>query len=72
MKRFLAPFVLGGAVACLTLSGCSEESKVKETETVSGPGGTTTSTVEKKVKSSGENPPANSAGQTGSDATPPK
>jgi len=56
----------------LHLSGCSEETKVKESETVSAPGGKTTTTTETSVKSSGENPPTNSAGQTGSTPGTPK
>jgi len=72
MKRFLAPFAVAGLAACFTLSGCSDETKVKESETVSTPGGTTTTTTETKVKSTGENAPANSAGQTGSGTTAPK
>ena len=72
MKRFLAPFVFAGVAACFTLSGCSDETKVKESETVSSPGGSTTTTKVESVKSTGENPPANSAGQTGKDAAAPK
>jgi len=72
MKRIFAPFAVAGLAACFTLSGCSDETKVKESETVSTPGGTTTTTVDKSVKSTGENAPANSAGQTGKDVTPPK
>jgi len=64
MKRFLAPALILGLIAPLGLVGCGEESKVKQQETVSGPGGTTTTTSETKVKSTGENPPPNSAGQT--------
>jgi len=70
MKRILAPFLLAGVAACFTLSGCSDESKVKETQTVSTPEGKTTTSVEKSVKSSGENPPPNSAGQTGATGAP--
>ncbi|MDR3637275.1 MAG: hypothetical protein P4L84_25950 [Isosphaeraceae bacterium] len=47
------------------LMGCGEESKTGRTETVTTPGGTTTTTSETTVKSTGENPPPNSAGQTG-------
>jgi len=72
MKRFLASALILGAVSGFGLVGCGEESKVKETETVSGPGGTTTTTTENKVKSTGENPPANSAGQTGGAGAPAK
>ena len=37
--------------------GCSEETKVKKSETVTSPGGKTTTTEEKKVEKSGKNPP---------------
>jgi len=64
MKRTLASFLVFGVAACFGLAGCSEESKVKQSETVSTPEGKTTTTTEKKVESSGSNPPANSAGET--------
>jgi len=64
MKRLLSIALILGSVSTFGLVGCGEESKVKETETVTGPGGTTTTTAEKKVESSGENPPPNSAGET--------
>jgi len=38
-------------------AGCSEETKVKKSETVTSPGGKTTTTEEKKVEKSGKNPP---------------
>jgi len=44
--------------------GCQREAKVTTTETVTGPGGSTTTTVEKTIESTGSNPPANSSGQT--------
>ena len=47
------------------LVGCSQESKSGKTETITTPGGTTTTTSETKVKSTGDNPPPNYAGQTG-------
>lgn len=62
LKSALILGVLGFPV--VGLMGCSEESKTETKETVSGPGGTTTTTDEHKVKSSGENPPPNSAGET--------
>lgn len=49
----------------VVLVGCSEESKTQRTETISTPGGTTTTTSEVKVESTGENPPPNFAGETG-------
>jgi pyrroline-5-carboxylate reductase len=67
MKRVLAMALILG-VASFGLSGCGEETKVKEE--VSTPGGTTTTT--ESVKSTGDNPPANAAGQTGATGTPPK
>ena len=47
------------------LVGCGEESKTGRTETITTPGGTTTTSTETKVKSTGDNPPSNDAGQTG-------
>jgi hypothetical protein len=38
--------------------GCGEETKVKKTETIKTPEGKTTITDEKKVETSGKNPPA--------------
>jgi len=43
--------------------GCADEAKDKTTETVTTPTGSTTTTLEKKVESSGSNPPTNSAGE---------
>lgn len=71
-KRFLAPVMIAAVAACFTLAGCGEETKVKSSETIATPDGKTTTTVEKKVESSGSNPPANSAGQTGAGTTVPK
>jgi hypothetical protein len=66
MKRLLSSALILGLLSFSTvgLLGCGEESKVKQQETVSTPTGSTTTTVEKKVESSGSNPPANSAGET--------
>ena len=50
------------------LVGCAREQTAKVQETVTGPGGTTTTTTEKTVESTGKNPPANSSGE----AVPPK
>jgi hypothetical protein len=47
------------------LVGCGEESKSGTKETITTKGGTTTTSTETKVKSTGDNPPPNSAGQTG-------
>jgi hypothetical protein len=52
-------------LAAVVLVGCGQEAKTERTETITTPGGTTTTTSEVKVKSVGENPPPNYAGQTG-------
>ncbi|WP_074306493.1 hypothetical protein [Singulisphaera sp. GP187] len=66
MKRSLSTALILGLLVlpAIGLVGCGHESKVEKTETVTGPGGTTSSSSEVKVKSTGENPPPNSAGQT--------
>jgi hypothetical protein len=71
MKRTLASALIVG-VSLFGFAGCGEESKIKEKETVTSPGGKTETTTEKSVKSTGDNPPANSEGQTGKTAEPPK
>lgn len=56
MKR---TFALGLAFAvALACMGCGDEAKVKRSSTIQTPGGTTTTTQETKVESSGSNPPA--------------
>jgi hypothetical protein len=56
MKRIIS---LSLAVAfVIAVSGCGDTAKVKETKTVTTPGGTTSTTTETKVESSGSNPPA--------------
>jgi hypothetical protein len=72
MKRFLACALMLSAVSGFGLVGCGEESKVKTTETESTPGGSTTTTKEVKVNSKGDNPPTNSAGETGKTGSPTK
>jgi len=47
------------------LMGCGEESKTGMTVTITTPGGTTTTSTQTKVKSTGDNLPPNSAGETG-------
>ena len=37
---------------------------MKTEETMTTPGGTNTTTIERKVETTGSNPPANSAGET--------
>jgi hypothetical protein len=67
MKRTLSSALILGLLLfpAVGLVGCSQESKMERTETVTTPGGTTTTTSEHKVKSTGENPPPNSAGEIG-------
>jgi hypothetical protein len=66
MKRLISSALILGLLAFTGagLTGCGEEAKVKDKETVTSPTGTTTTTTEKKVESSGSNPPPNSAGET--------
>jgi len=63
MKRFLTAALVAGAFSSFGLVGCGEKAEVKTQETVSTPGGTTTTTDSKEIKSTGENPPPNSAGE---------
>jgi hypothetical protein len=72
MKRFLACALILGAVSGFGLVGCGEESKVKTVEKESTPGGTTTTTKEVKVNSTGDNPPTNASGETGKSGLPGK
>jgi len=67
MKRTLSSALILGLLMfpVVGLVVCSEESKMGTTETVTTPGGTTTTSTETKVKSTGDNPPPNSAGETG-------
>ena len=67
MKRILSSALIFGLLGfpAVGLVGCGEESKTGRTESVTTPGGTTTTSTETKVKSTGDNPPPNSAGQTG-------
>jgi hypothetical protein len=64
MKRFVTAALLAALCSTTGLVGCSEKSQIKEKETVSTPGGQTTTETTKEIKSSGENPPPNTAGQT--------
>lgn len=68
MRRILSSGLILGLLLfpVAGLVGCGQESKTvtKET-TITTPGGTTTTTSETKVKSTGDNPPPNSAGETG-------
>jgi len=69
MKRFLTAALIAGVFSTTVLVGCGEKAEVKQTETVTGPGGTTETIKDTTIKSTGENPPPNSAGQT---VVPPK
>jgi hypothetical protein len=69
MKRFLTAALIAGLISTTGLVGCGEKSEVKQTETVTSPGGSTETTKTETIKSNGENPPPNSAGQT---VEPPK
>jgi len=64
MKRFLTMALLLGLASPCGLVGCSDKAKVETSETVKTPEGQTTTTESKEIKSSGENPPPNSEGQT--------
>ena len=68
MKRSLTTALALALFIPFGLVGCSDKAKMETTETVSTPSGTTETTVEKEVKSTGENPPANSAGETANTA----
>jgi hypothetical protein len=56
MKRIVACLLCLGLGAAV-LPGCSDTSTAKQETTIKTPEGTTTTTVEKKVEKSGENPP---------------
>jgi hypothetical protein len=56
MKRLTASVLLV-AIALITLPGCSDTASVKQETTTKGPGGTTKTTVEKDVTTTGKNPP---------------
>jgi uncharacterized protein YjbJ (UPF0337 family) len=63
MKRLLTAALVAGVFSVFGLTGCGEKSEVKQTETVSTPGGSTTTETTKEIKSTGDNPPPNSAGE---------
>ena len=56
MKLFLASVLVLG-LASVGIGGCAEKSSTTEETKISTPGGTTTVTVEKEVKKTGDNPP---------------
>jgi hypothetical protein len=62
MKRALLLCLCLG-LATATNVGCNNKGKVEKKETVTSPGGSTTTTDEHKVESSGKNPPANTQGE---------
>jgi hypothetical protein len=64
MKRILASTLILAAVSGFGLVGCGETAKEQVKETVTTPGGSTSTTTGTEVKSTGSNPPANSAGET--------
>jgi hypothetical protein len=68
MKRFLLSAVMLGVAGLF--AGCGDEAGTKVTEKKTDAGGTTTTTTENKVKSTGDNPPPNSAGETGKAPAP--
>ena len=65
MKNRLSMLIAAGFVSsCLFgLSGCDDKAKVEQTEKVTSPTGTTTTTKSTEIKSSGSNPPLNSEGE---------
>lgn len=66
MKRTLSSALVFSVLALpvVGLVGCAEKAGTEQKETVTSPGGTTTTTTETNVKSTGDNPPPNSAGET--------
>jgi len=66
MKRFLSTALILGAITPFGLVGCADKAKVEQTEKIEGPGGTTETTKSTEIKSTGENPPLNSAGENAS------
>jgi hypothetical protein len=56
MKR-VKLLVLGLSLVLTSFIGCAEKSGTKSETTVTTPGGSTTTTVEKETERTGENPP---------------
>ncbi len=56
MKNFIAS-ILSLAIVCVGLVGCAEKSTSKTETRVTTPGGETTTTIEKDIKQTGQNPP---------------
>lgn len=59
MKKLIVLTMMGVLATGLTvgISGCSDEASVQTEQKTTGPGGTTTVTDKKEVKTSGDNPP---------------
>lgn len=57
MKRILTSMVVL-SVLSIGFVGCGDKASVKKETKATGPGGTTTTTQETTVKTTGENPPA--------------
>jgi hypothetical protein len=57
MKKPIGVALAASLLALGGITGCGEESKVKETTEVTTPGGSSEVTRETKVEKSGENPP---------------
>jgi hypothetical protein len=69
MKKLITALAGTGLLTMsLGIVGCGEKSEVKSTDTVSTPGGKTTTTTETEIKQTGKNPPSPST----STPTPPK
>ncbi|HQU41880.1 MAG TPA: hypothetical protein PK867_03675 [Pirellulales bacterium] len=62
MKRIFVLWMVLGLAMAATM-GCENKAKVERKETVTTPGGSTTTTDEHTVESSGKNPPGNSRGE---------
>jgi len=56
MKRVLVAILLAISASIVSV-GCSEKTKVQETKTSQGPGGTTKETTTHETTKSGESPP---------------
>jgi hypothetical protein len=56
VKRIVVALLISGMLS-IGILGCAEKSSTKTETRVKTPGGTTTITIEKEVKKTGENPP---------------
>jgi len=57
MKRFLTTALILGVFSPLGMVGCADKAKEETQTTIETPGGKSTITDTKEVKSTGENPP---------------